>query len=282
MKTLDGKVVTITGAASGMGRALALACAARGSRLAISDIDEAGVRETAERAGKAGIEVDVQRLDVADRKAIHAWAAHVSSRFGGTDVLINNAGVSLSHSIEAMSDEDFEWLFNINFWGVANGCKAFLPQLKARPEAHIVNTSSVFGIIAVPTQAAYNAAKFAVRGYTEALRQELASTNVRVTCVHPGGIKTEIARRGRHYEDAAGRPTDTLTAAQNFEKMARTSAEDAATAIIDAILNERPRLLIGADAYVIDAIARLFPVGYSHVVDRVAKFAAKRTQKSPA
>jgi len=273
MKTLDGKVVAITGAASGMGRALSLACAARGSRLAISDIDEAGVQETAERARALGGEVDAIKLDVASRAAIHAWAKHILDRFGGTDVLVNNAGVSLSHSIEAMSDEDFEWLFNINFWGVANGCKAFLPQLKARPEAHIVNTSSVFGIIAVPTQSAYNAAKFAVRGYTEALRQELRASNVRVTCVHPGGIKTEIARRGRHYEDAAGRPTDTARAARQFEKMARTSAEDAAEAIVGAILKERPRLLIGADAYLIDAVARIFPVGYARVIEQALRFA---------
>ncbi len=273
MKTLSGKVVAITGAASGMGRALALACAARGSRLAISDIDEAGVNETKTRAEKLGIEVDAIKLDVADRAGIYAWAKHVLDRFGGADVLVNNAGVSLSHSIEAMSDEDFEWLFNINFWGVTNGCKAFLPQLKARPEAHIVNTSSVFGIIAVPTQSAYNAAKFAVRGYTEALRQELQPTNVRVTCVHPGGIKTEIARRGRHYEDARGRPTDTAKAAAQFEKMARTTAEDAAEAIIGAILKERARLLIGADAYVIDAVARLFPVSYTRVIEKAMRFA---------
>jgi NAD(P)-dependent dehydrogenase (short-subunit alcohol dehydrogenase family) len=275
MKTLRGKLVAITGAASGMGRALALKCAALGSKIAITDIDEPGVRETAERAKSEGAGVDVQRLDVADRKAIHAWAARLEKEHGGADVLINNAGVSLSHSIESMSDEDFEWLFNINFWGVANGCKAFLPQLKARPEAHIVNTSSVFGIIAVPTQGAYNAAKFAVRGYTEALRQELARTNVRVTCVHPGGIKTEIAKRGRHYEDPLGRPTDTVKAAANFEKMARTSAEDAAEAIIGAILAERPRLLIGPDAYLIDAMARLFPTAYDRVIARVSKFTSR-------
>jgi NAD(P)-dependent dehydrogenase (short-subunit alcohol dehydrogenase family) len=275
MKTLNGKVVAITGTASGMGRALAIGCASLGSRLAISDIDEVGLRETAERARALGVEVDAQPLDVADRAAIHRWAAHVAGKLGGADVLVNNAGVSLSHSIEAMRDEDFEWLFNINFWGVANGCKAFLPQLKQRPEAHIVNLSSVFGLIAVPTQAAYNAAKFAVRGYTEALRQELASTNVRVTCVHPGGIRTEIARRGRHYEDPTGRPTDTARAAATFEKNARTSAEDAAQTIIRAILKERPRLLIGADAYIIDALARLFPVGYAHVVDRVARMTAE-------
>lgn len=275
MKTLRGKVVAITGAASGMGRALALQCASLGSRLAISDIDEKGVQDTAEQARARGAEVDAIRLDVADRKAIYAWADRVKEMLGGADVIINNAGVSLSHSIESMSDEDFEWLFNINFWGVANGCKAFLPQLKAKPEAHIVNTSSVFGIIAVPTQAAYNAAKFAVRGYTECLRQELASTNVHVTCVHPGGIKTEIARRGRHYEDPMGRATDTATAASEFEKLARTSAEDAADAIIKAILRDRKRLLIGPDAYAIDLVARLFPSGYDRLVARAVRLSRR-------
>ncbi|MFO0611949.1 MAG: SDR family NAD(P)-dependent oxidoreductase [Polyangiaceae bacterium] len=271
MKTLDGKLVAITGAAAGMGRALALSCARRGARLAITDIDEPGVRDTAARAAEAGAVVDARRLDVADRAAIHAWAKHVEDALGGADVLVNNAGVSLSHSIAEMRDEDFEWLFNINFWGVANGCKAFLPQLKRKPEAHIVNTSSVFGIIAVPTQAAYNAAKFAVRGYTEALDQELAGTNVRVTCVHPGGIKTDIVKRGRHYEDAVGHATDVDTAARRFEKMARTTAETAAEAIVRAILAEQPRLLIGPDAYVIDWVARAFPVGYRRVVERLSR-----------
>lgn len=271
MKTLEGKLVAITGAAAGMGRALSLSCARRGARIAITDIDEPGVRDTAEKARAAGATVDVQRLDVADRAAIHAWAKRLDAELGGADVLVNNAGVSLSHSIENMRDEDFEWLFNINFWGVANGCKAFLPQLKRKPEAHIVNTSSVFGIIAVPTQAAYNAAKFAVRGYTEALHQELVGTNVHVTCVHPGGIKTDIVKRGRHFEVAVGQGTDTATAARRFEKMARTTAESAAESIVKAILTDNPRLLIGPDAYVIDWIARAFPVGYRRVVERLSR-----------
>jgi NAD(P)-dependent dehydrogenase (short-subunit alcohol dehydrogenase family) len=275
MKRLGGKVVAITGTASGMGRELAIQCAALGSRLAISDIDEEGLADTAEKVRAAGAEVDAIKLDVADRKGIHAWAARIAEKMGGADVLVNNAGVSLSHSIESMSDEDFEWLFNINFWGVANGCKAFLPQLKAKPEAHIVNTSSVFGIIAVPTQGAYNAAKFAVRGYTEALRQELKSTSVRVTCVHPGGIKTEIARRGRHYEDPQGRPTDTARAAADFERVARTSAADAATAIIRGVQKDQPRILIGTDAYLIDLVARLFPARYDRFVEQAARFASR-------
>jgi NAD(P)-dependent dehydrogenase (short-subunit alcohol dehydrogenase family) len=271
MKTLEGKVVAITGAASGMGRALALQCASRGSRRAISDIDHAGVEETAARARALGVDVDAVRVDVADRAEIHAWAKRVAESLGGADVLVNNAGVSLSHSIESMTDADFEWLFNINFWGVANGCKAFLPQLRARPAANIVNMSSVFGIIAVPTQAAYCAAKFAVRGYTETLRLELAKTNVRVMCVHPGGIRTEIVSRGRHYEDATGTPTDAARAAAEFARVAGTSADDAAKTIIRAILRDKPRLLIGTDAYAIDAIARLVPAAYGGLVRRAVR-----------
>lgn len=279
MKTLQGKVVTITGAASGMGRALALHCASLGSKLAISDIDEKGVQETGERARKAGAPaVDVIKLDVADRAAIHAWAARVKEKLGGADVLVNNAGVSLSCSVETMRDEDFEWLFGINFWGVVNGCKAFLPQLQEKPEANIVNLSSVFGIIGVPSQSAYCAAKFAVRGYSESLRQELAlsKSRVRITCVHPGGIKTEIAKRGRHYQDPLGAPTDTATAAANFEQAARTTAEQAAQQIARAILKNQARLLIGPDAVAIDVMARSLPATYDKVVGQFLKAAARR------
>jgi NAD(P)-dependent dehydrogenase (short-subunit alcohol dehydrogenase family) len=275
MKTLQGKTVAITGTASGIGRALALDCAGRGSKLAIVDVDEAGLARTAEAARERGATVLAQRLDVSDRAALHAWAARVQAELGGADVLINNAGVSLSHTVERMSDEDFEWLFNINFWGVVNGCKAFLPQLRARTEGHIVNLSSVFGIIGVPTQAAYNAAKFAVRGYSEALRQELRTTGVRVTCVHPGGIKTEIALRGRHYQDASGAPTDTARVAAEFARTARTSPEQAASRIVGAILGEKPRLLIGADAYFIDALARLLPGRYDDVLAAALELRAR-------
>ncbi len=279
MKTLKGKTVVITGAASGIGRALSLDCASRGAKLALADVDEACLQSTASEARARGADVVETQLDVADRAAIYLWAADVEKRLGGADVLINNAGVSLSHSIEKMSDEDFEWLFNINFWGVVNGCKAFLPQLRARPEAHVVNLSSVYGLIAVPTQAAYNASKFAVRGYTEALRQELSETNVRVTCVHPGGIKTDIVRRGRHYEDIAGGATDVERSAANFERAARTSPEAAAGAIVRAILRNQPRLLIGADARVIDVLARLLPASYDPVVTFIARLGARAASR---
>jgi NADP-dependent 3-hydroxy acid dehydrogenase YdfG len=276
MKTLDGKVVAITGAGSGIGRALAVNCGERGAKLALSDVDEAGLEGTVALARESGARVHAERVDVADRGAIYAWADHVKGEYGGAEVVINNAGVSLSDTIETMTDEDFKWLFDINFWGVAHGCRAFLPQLRARPEGHVVNISSVFGIIAVPTQAAYNAAKFAVRGYTEALRQELRGTSVHVTCVHPGGIQTNIVRKGRHYRDATGQTTDTNTAADEFAAVALTTADEAASAIVRAVLADRPRLLIGADARVIDLVARLFPAHYDGLVSAAGKLQARK------
>ena len=280
MKTLSGKVVAITGAASGMGRALAVECVRRGSDVAIVDVDVTGLDETASlaRAARPGARVDTQRLDVADRAALYAWALRVETTLGGADAIVNNAGVSLSASVEKMSDEDFEWLFNINFWGVVNGCRAFLPQLKRKPDAHIVNLSSVFGIIGVPTQSAYCASKFAVRGFTESLRQELAATNVHVSCVHPGGIKTDIVRRGRHYEDATGASVDAQRMAAVFEKGARTTAEEAAEVILRGMLRDAPRILIGADAVAIDAMARLAPRRYDAIVRRAAHLASKRSR----
>ena len=278
MKTLSGKVVAITGAASGMGRSLALECARRGADLALVDVDVPGVEDTARRARarRLGARVEVQRLDVADRDAIYAWAATVEQTLGGADLLVNNAGVSLSASVEKMTDADFHWLFDINFWGVVNGTRAFLPQLKKKPEAHVVNVSSVFGIIGVPTQSAYCAAKFAVRGFTESLRQELADTNVHVSCVHPGGIKTDIVKRGRHYEDPTGESTSTEEAARGFEATARTTADEAARVILRGVLRDDPRILIGADAVAIDVMARLAPRRYDAIVTRAARAGARR------
>jgi butyryl-CoA dehydrogenase len=278
MKTLSGKLVAITGAASGMGRSLALECVRRGADVAIVDIDQAGVEETAARAksSRLGAKVDAARLDCGDRDAIYAWAARVEKSLGGADVIVNNAGVSLSASVEKMTDQDFHWLFDINFWGVVNGTRAFLPQLRKKPDAHVVNLSSVFGLIGVPTQSAYCAAKFAVRGFTESLRQELAGTSIHVSCVHPGGIKTDIVKRGRHYEDALGQDTDTSTAAADFAKAARTTADDAARVILRGVLKNEPRVLIGADAVAIDAMARLAPRGYDAIVGRAVKAGARR------
>ena len=274
MKTLQDKVVVITGAGSGIGRATAMRCAGLGARLALSDIDAAGLAET---AGRCAGSVHTTKVDVGARDEIYAWAERVNRDVGPADVLVNNAGVSLSQTIAEMRDEDFEWLMNINFWGVTHGTKAFLPQLLSRPEAHVVNLSSVFGIIAVPTQAAYNASKFAVRGYTEALRQELRATKVRVTCVHPGGIKTNIVKNGRHFADPSGKAADLDTMARDFEREARTTADEAGRQIVDAVLRERPRLLIGLDAVIIDRMQRMFPESYDKVI---AKFLGLRARRS--
>jgi NADP-dependent 3-hydroxy acid dehydrogenase YdfG len=272
MKTLSDKVVAITGAGSGIGRALALHCAGLGASLAISDVNDEALAETAALVREKQPRVHTARVDVGQRDAIYAWADQVKSEMGPVDVIVNNAGVSLSQTIADMRDEDFFWLMNINFWGVVHGTRAFLPQLLSRPEAHVVNLSSVFGLIAVPTQAAYNASKFAVRGFTEALRQELARTNVRVTTVHPGGIKTNIVRNGRHFRDVAGN-ADAAAVAREFDRVARTSPEEAARQIVGAILRQKPRLLIGLDAILIDRMQRLLPASYDGLI---AKAIARR------
>jgi NADP-dependent 3-hydroxy acid dehydrogenase YdfG len=265
MKTLSNKIVAITGAGSGIGRALAVRCAELGAVPAISDVNDAALAETASLVRPKQPRVHTAHVDVGQRDAIYAWADQLKSEVGEVDVLVNNAGVSLSQTIAQMRDEDFFWLMNINFWGVVHGTRAFLPQLMTRPEAHVVNLSSVFGLIAVPTQAAYNASKFAVRGFTEALRQELAATNVRVTSVHPGGIKTNIVRNGRHFQDVRGN-ADAAAVAREFERVARTSPEEAARQIVEAILRRKPRLLIGLDAVLIDRMQRLMPASYDGLI----------------
>jgi NAD(P)-dependent dehydrogenase (short-subunit alcohol dehydrogenase family) len=283
MKTLANKVVAITGAGSGIGRALAVRCAGLGANVAISDVNDAGLAETAALARQKNARVHTARVDVGNRDAIYAWSKQVEHELGPVDVIVNNAGVSLSQTVAQMTDEDFAWLMNINFWGVIHGTRAFLPQLLARPEAHVVNISSVFGIIAVPTQSAYNASKFAVRGFTESLRQELATSKVRVTCVHPGGIKTNIVLNGRQYQDTMGQATDADTMAVEFERAARTTPDEAARQIVDAILNERPRLLIGPDARVIDSMQRMLPDSYDKFIATfIAKLAPFRKRKKAA
>src|SRR4029079_17978802 len=196
MKSFEGRVAAITGAGSGIGRALAQELARRGAHLALCDIDEVGLAETVALCEGSGVKVTSQRVDVANRDAMYAWADQVVAHHGKVNLIFNNAGVALGATIEAMSFDDFEWLMGINFWGVVHGTKAFLPHLKAAGEGHIVNLSSVFGLISVPTQSAYNAAKFGVRGFTDALRIELdiERCGVSATTVHPGGVKTNIAR----------------------------------------------------------------------------------------
>jgi NAD(P)-dependent dehydrogenase (short-subunit alcohol dehydrogenase family) len=262
MYALQDKIAVITGAGSGIGRALALQLARKGCRLALSDINPDALAETAAMLPQPPF---TRVLDVADRDAVFAFADAVKRECGGAHVIVNNAGVALSQTIEDMRFEDFEWLMGINFWGVVYGTKAFLPTLRAQDDGVIVNLSSIFGIIAVPTQGAYHSAKFAVRGFTETLRQELAGTGVSAICVHPGGIRTNIARSARHYVDSMGN-TDAAKSAAQFDKIARTTADEAARVIVDGIERRRPRVLIGADAKLLDRIQRWAPVAYPSIL----------------
>jgi butyryl-CoA dehydrogenase len=211
------------------------------------------------------------RLDVADRAAVHAWAGRVVAEHGRANLVINNAGVGLGATIADMSYADLEWLFGVNFWGVVHGTKAFLPHLKAAGEGHVVNVSSVFGLIAVPGQAAYNAAKFAVRGFTECLRMELELEGARVsaTCVHPGGIRTNIARSARVVPREGSPSREEMNA--RFDALARTSPEAAARAILRGVKRNARRVLIGADARAISALQRLAPARYQALLVRQAR-----------
>jgi NADP-dependent 3-hydroxy acid dehydrogenase YdfG len=270
MKSLDDKVVVITGAGSGIGRALALELATRGSLLALSDVDEAGLAGTAElvkAAGARGLRTD--RLDVADRAAFAAYAQTVVEHFGRVNVVVNNAGVALAGDLHDLTYDDMEWIVGVNFWGVVHGTKEFLPHLIASGDGHVVNLSSLFGLISMPGQSAYNATKYAVRGLSEALREEMlvAGHPVGVTVVHPGGIKTAIARNARvsaaEDKDATARLFD--------EKLARMSPERAAAIIVKGILGDKARVLVGIDAHALHHLAKLTGSRYQDIVASTSK-----------
>ncbi|MFC4251642.1 SDR family NAD(P)-dependent oxidoreductase [Sinimarinibacterium flocculans] len=279
MKTFQNKVAAITGAASGIGRALAIELASRGCHLSLSDVNTEALAETAQAAGAHGVKVTTAALDVADRDAIYAWADRTDADHGPANLVFNNAGVALGASIEGASDEDLHWIMDINYWGVVHGTRAFLPQLRASGEGHVINISSVFGIAAVPSQGAYNATKFAVRGFTECLRQELeiARAPVSATCVHPGGIKTNIARAARFDTESmqalTGRGSDDAKA--RFEKLFRTTAESAARTILRGVERNARRVLIGADAHAIDLTVRLMPTAYQRIVSGFTKLSMR-------
>lgn len=264
MKELRDRVVAVTGAASGIGRALAVELAGRGAHLALSDVDDAGLADTVGRCEGHGVKVTSQHLDVADRDAVHRWADRVVDDHGRVNVIVNNAGVALSSTIEAMSYDDLEWLMGVNFWGVVHGTKAFLPHLRAAGEGHVVNVSSVFGLLAIPSQSAYNAAKFGVRGFTDALRIELEieRSPVSATTVHPGGIRTNIVRNARLDPETSPIGGDAVQAAREFDRVARTTPDAAARQILRAVERNRRRALIGPDAVAFDLVSRL-PAGIS-------------------
>ncbi|MDX1587597.1 MAG: SDR family oxidoreductase [Oleiphilaceae bacterium] len=267
MKSFSNKVAAITGAASGMGRTLAMELARRGCHLALSDVNEEDLKETARLASQSGdVTVTTARVNVADREAVSAWAEQVVADHGKVNLVFNNAGVALGATLEHVKPEDFLWIMDINFWGVVWGTQAFLPHLKATGEGHIINTSSLFGLISLPTQGTYNSSKFAVRGYTEALRQELdmAQSGVSATCVHPGGIRTNIALAARLDEkltETMG--TDAEEARKRFDRLLNaTSAESAAMQILKAVEKNRRRVLVGYDAKVLDKVVRLLGSWY--------------------
>jgi NAD(P)-dependent dehydrogenase (short-subunit alcohol dehydrogenase family) len=269
MKTLDGKVVVITGAGGGIGRALALQSADLGAVLALSDWDETGLVETASLARSRGREVRIDKLDVRDRQAVHDYATSVREEFGRVNVIVNNAGVALHGHFTEVDYQDFEWVMDVDFWGVVQGTKEFLPHLIESGDGHVVNISSLFGLLGMPGQTAYNAAKFGVRGFTEALRMEMLVDRlpVQVTCVHPGGIKTSIARNAR----ATASQDQSAVAAHFDAKLARMTAQRAAEIILAGVLADKPRVVVGADAKALDYLQRLVGARYQRLVAVVGR-----------
>ena|SRR5258708_905832 len=283
MRDLRGAVAVITGAGSGIGRGLAMELAAAGAQLALADVNRAGLEETRKLLGSAKANTYV--VDVSSASVVQDFANQVRRDFGRASLLINNAGVALYGTFAEVSLADMEWLFNINYWGVVYGCKFFMPLLEQEPDAHIVNISSVFGLIGPPGQAAYSSSKFAVRGFSEVLRMELAATNIHVTCVHPGGIKTPIAQSAR-----IGAHASAEMAAQDlarFHKLTPTTPEEAAKVIVRGILANKPRVLIGPDARRIDRLQRITPAKAAEIVVRsmeksAGKSSAARNSKPAA
>ncbi len=258
MKNLKNKTAAVTGAASGIGRMLAVNLADEGCNLALADIDEAGLQETSRIVGN-GVKVSTHIVDVSKRDRVFGYAEEAARHHGGIDIVINNAGVALGDFLETVPLEDFEWLMGINFWGVVYGTMAFLPHLKKRPEGHIVNVSSINGIIPNPNNGPYCSAKFAVKGYTETLAQEMHGTNIRISCVHPGGIKTNIAKNAR--VNRAMYALSKEKAQRLYEdELFRTTADEAAKIIIAGIKKNKRRILVGTDAKAIDLLTRFFPV----------------------
>ncbi|MEO6879885.1 MAG: SDR family NAD(P)-dependent oxidoreductase [Mycobacteriaceae bacterium] len=270
-----GKVAVVTGAGSGIGRALARELVARGALVALSDVDPVGLARTVELCGgadpvsKARPRLHATLLDVTQREQVLAHADAVAAYFGVVNLVFNNAGVSFSGDVLATGRKDAERVLEVDFWGVFNGTTVFLPHLIASGDGHVVNVSSVFGLLGVPSQSAYNAAKFAVRGFTESLRTEMLAGGhpVRVSCVHPGGVRTNIVRNGTA---AAGVDNEAI-ATQFDAKLARTTPEQAARVILHGVEKGRARILVGADAKLLDAWVRVTGSGYQAVVARVAR-----------
>ncbi len=294
----SGHVAAVTGAGSGMGRELARHLASMGCNLALADINPERLAHTQELLAGCNIEITTTVLDVADKIAVDTWADNVMVQHGKVNFIFNNAGVAMYSTVEGSSVEELEWVMDINFWGVVYGTKAFLPLIKQSVEqsesnalfskkgkprqfnenGHIINISSLFGLIALPSQSAYNASKFAVRGFTESLRQELdiQQCGVHATCVHPGGIKTNIANnaRGNDSLSTIGMHSGSK-AVNNFNNLLRFDAKDAAWIILQAASNNQARCLIGNDAKMMDGVQRVFPTHYGKVVHNITRLTLK-------
>jgi len=265
---LHNRTAVVTGAASGIGQAIAVSLARRGCHLALADIHEEPLAQTAKLASLPGIRISLHRLDVADRKAVASFPAIVMAEHGRVDILVNNAGVALGGTFDQVSETDFEWLFEINFWGVVRMTRAFLPLLRASDDASLVNLSSLYGLISPPGQTAYCASKFAVRGFTQSIRNELEGSNVGVTVVHPGGVATAIARNARIPKGlfSAEEEARRRSAA---EKLLRMPAEKAGEIIVRGIERRKLRVLVGIDAKIASCIERLAPVSYWKIFERL-------------
>jgi NAD(P)-dependent dehydrogenase (short-subunit alcohol dehydrogenase family) len=269
MSGFEGRVAAVTGAGSGIGRALAVALARRGAKLALSDVDEAGLAETARLA--QGAEVHQARLDVADRTAFEAHAAEVAAHYGRVNQVYNNAGIAFSRTVLESEWSDYERVLGVNLWGVIHGTKAFLPHLIASGDGHVVNISSLNGFMAQGEMSHYVSSKFAVRGFTETLRMEMLAEGhpVRVTSVHPGGVKTNIADKALEAARDLGMEVTAEHEQRRRvynEKLLRMSPDEAAEIILRGVERNRPRVLVGNDARLVDLMVRAFPAGYVRAV----------------
>jgi NAD(P)-dependent dehydrogenase (short-subunit alcohol dehydrogenase family) len=261
------RTAVVTGAASGIGRAIAISLARRGCHLALADINEAQIAQTAEMAASQGVRISRHRLDVSNREEVASFPAAVIAEHRGADILVNNAGVALGGTFEQVSEADFDWLIGINFLGLVRMTRAFMPLLRASDDARIVNLSSVFGLISPPGQTAYSASKFAVRGFSNSLRHELVGSKIGVTVVHPGGVATAIATSARGPKGASAKEVAMRRAAA--EKMLRLPPEKAGEIIVQGIERRKARVLVGTDAKIMAIVERLAPVSYWKMLSRL-------------
>jgi NAD(P)-dependent dehydrogenase (short-subunit alcohol dehydrogenase family) len=266
---LNGKTALITGAASGIGRAIAISLAQRCCNLALTDIDEQGLDKTHQLLSHYGVHCTTHYLDVSDAEAIENFPRVIQAAHKTLDILVNNAGVALGGMFEQVSAEEFEWLFNINFWGVVRMTRAFLPLLRQSADARLVNISSVYGLAGIPGQVAYCSSKFGVRGFSEALRIELTDSNIGVTVVHPGGVATAIADKARVAQAVRLSPQEQVEQQALIKKLLTLDPAIAGEIIVKGIENRQNRILVGDDAKMLALIVRLFPVSYWNMLSRL-------------